>query len=447
MTAAARPRGRLMAVLGGAGLALALIAMALVFATSTSTARIAGTAQALHWANASAGSAAVARAGVAQAVVFGIDHELDVATRASVEMAVTEARSTIAQVEEWLDAIGGGGEEVVAAAAPLTDEIAAFVAAASDTVDAVAAGDARAADVTYRNEVEPDYERLSAELVAAQRRLADEIAATQRSAGTMGLLTQVMATLLIPAAAIVIYFVFMRRQYREASVRMEARLQAERELSQAKDDFIAGVSHELRTPLTGIYGFSEYLIEEGIIDPDEALELIGHINQEASELSRMVEDLLSAARLDSDALTLEITPTEVSAEVLTVAVPMQRAGATISLEGGKAHASADPIRLRQVVRNLLSNAIKHGGSHIRVSIDNGDDHVVITVADNGAGVHDKLKDRLFDRFVHDGGSSLLAGSVGLGLSIARSLARRMGGDVTYVRAVGWTNFVLALPKA
>ena len=446
MTASSAPRGRMAAVLGGTGLAVTLLSFAFVFATSRSAAEIASQAQALSWANAAAGSSALARAGVAQAVVFAIDHEAGVADAADVEAAAAEAVETVEGAEHWLEVVGSGGEELIAAAVGLTDDMERFIAAARATIDAAAAGDIDGAEVLY-DDMEARYGELSPQLESVQHGLGSRIKETEDAASTTGMVTQILATLLIPAAAILLYFVYMRRRYREVSVRMEAKLQAERELSMAKDDFIAGVSHELRTPLTGIYGFSEYLIEQGIIDPDEALELIGHINQEAGELSRMVEDLLSAARLDSDALTLDVTPTEVSAEVMTVAVPMQRAGAMITVDPGRAWAEVDPIRLRQIVRNLLSNAIKHGGSLIRVSVDNGDDHVVLTVADNGQGVKESFKDRLFDRFVHDGNQSLLAGSVGLGLSIARSLARRMGGDVTYLRAVGWTNFVVTLPKA
>jgi signal transduction histidine kinase len=446
MTGATRGPGRVAAVLGGAGLTLTLLAVAFAVATSRSTEQIAADALALHWANATSGSSAVARAGVSQAVVFGVANDLGLADRAAVEEATAEAMRTIEDLERWLSA-ATDGDANLAAARSMTDELSEFITAAEATVRAVADGDTAAAEAHFHDDLEEVYLRLSSDLDEAQSALAGQITATKRHTGTVGLVTQILATLLIPAAAIVIYFLFARRQYREASVRMEAKLAAERRLSMAKDEFIAGVSHELRTPLTGIYGFSEYLIEQGIVDPDEAMELIGHINHEAAELWRMVEDLLSAARIDSDALVLDMAPTEVGAEVLAVAAPMQRAGATITVDSDPMHAVVDPIRLRQIIRNLLSNAVKHGGSQIRVSVGGGEDHVVITVADDGDGVPEPLQDRLFGRFVHDGSESLLNGSVGLGLSIARSLAQRMGGDIDHVRAIGWTNFVVTLPRS
>jgi signal transduction histidine kinase len=103
------------------------------------------------------------------------------------------------------------------------------------------------------------------------------------------------------------------------------------------------------------------------------------------------------------------------------------------------------VRTRQIIRNLVSNAIQHGGPAVEVYLETNQRNAVVTVSDNGTGVDSSITDRLFERFVNDGQESLLNGSIGLGLSIARSLARTMDGDVSYVRAGGWTNFVLTLP--
>ena len=228
---------------------------------------------------------------------------------------------------------------------------------------------------------------------------------------------------------------------------MDAKLKAERQLNRAKDEFIAGISHELRTPLTSIYGFSEHLVENGIIDPEEALELVTLINHDSAELSRMVEDLLTAARLDSDALNFHYEVVPMLGEVDAVISPMRRAGATIRVDGDDTVVWADRARVRQILRNLVSNALRHGGDVTKVVLDERSGVMALTVTDNGQGVPSEVEARLFDRFVHDGRAPLLNGSVGLGLSIARSLAKTMGGDITYVRAMGWTNFVLTLPLA
>jgi len=442
-----RTRRRVIALVSGAGLTVTLLAIAFVFAMSAGAARIAENAQALHWANATAGTAALARAATAQAVVFGIDHELGVAGIEARDAAATEAVLALDAVETWArnaDGVSGGLRDEIEPALTLID---AFVVSGRKTVELVQAGDAAAASTLRTGEVESTYGALASSLIAVQDVISGRIDNTERMAGALGVVTQILATLLIPAAAIIAYWVLVRRQYREERLRMDANLEAERELGRAKDEFIAGISHELRTPLTGIYGFSEYLIEQGILDPAEALELLGHINHEAAELGRMVEDLLTAARLDSEALSFDPSAVDMTAMVREVVAPLERAGHVVYVDGGSATAYSDPTRSRQIVRNLVSNAIKHGGDQIRITIHENDDEVVLTIADDGPGVPDSVKERLFDRFVHEGKDTLLTGSVGLGLSIARALAEHMGGDVSYVRAVGWTNFLLTLPLA
>ena len=109
---------------------------------------------------------------------------------------------------------------------------------------------------------------------------------------------------LIPATAILAYRRIAKNQLRLAEVQLDARLDAERDLVKAKDEFVASISHELRTPLTSIYGFSELLIEEGLVDPEYSMELISMINDQSSELHRMVEDLLTSARHEAGTIIL-----------------------------------------------------------------------------------------------------------------------------------------------
>jgi signal transduction histidine kinase len=288
------------------------------------------------------------------------------------------------------------------------------------------------------------YVSLAAALGTRQSEIVDEIHRTERFAGAVGWIARLLATLLIPAAAIVAYFLLVRRQFREAELKLDAKLKAERQLSVAKDEFIAGISHELRTPLTSIYGFSEYLLENEILDPDEVMELLSLINKDSAELSRMVDDLLTAARLESDALKFTYEYVNIREETEGAIGAMVRAGTRVDVNG-EVTAWADPVRVRQIVRNLVSNAIKHGGQSVSVYLETVNSEAVVTVSDDGRGLSPEVEDRLFDRFVHDGNEMLLMGSVGLGLSIAKSLAQTMGGDIRFIRAVGWTNFEVSLP--
>jgi signal transduction histidine kinase len=438
--AASRTKNGLVAVLSGLAVIAILLALAYLFSTTSNAERVAENATSLHEANAAVGSAALSRVGVAQAVVFGIDYNYHgVATKAARDEAVAAAEANLDQTEQWALALAGDPETEALAA-----ELATFVESGRSITTMVANGGFRDADITHQNEFEPLYAGVSAQLDARQEAMATRIADTEREAGVVGLVTQLLTTLLIPAATILIYFFIVRRQYRMEHLRMETELNAQLELSDSKDAFIASISHELRTPLTGIYGFSEHLLENGIADPVETLELIRLINKDSADLSRMVDDILTAARLESDVLAFEYQAVALYEEAAAAIAPLQRAGADVRLEGN-ALVWADPVRTRQVIRNLVSNAIQHGGPAVEVYLETNERNAVVTVSDNGSGVDSSIIERLFERFVNDGEESLLNGSIGLGLSIARSLARTMDGDVTYVRAGGWTNFVLTLP--
>lgn len=434
-----RTRNRALAIVAGLGVVALLIGLGYVFSTSSGAQQVATSARSLHEANAAAGSAAVARASVAQAVVFGIDHELGVASSESRDTAISEATDTLAGATHWVDALMTDD-----ATRQLGIDLERFTESGQAIVELLDAGRSIDAEEMRQTTLEPMYKDLAASLGTRQSEIVVEIHQTERFAGTVGWIARLLATLLIPAAAIIAYFFLARRQFREAELKLDAKLQAERQLSLAKDEFIAGISHELRTPLTSIYGFSEYLIENEILDPDEAMELLGLINRDSAELSRMVDDLLTAARLESDALKFTNGYVDIRQETEAAIEAMVRAGTRVSVNG-EVTAWADPVRVRQIVRNLVSNALKHGGQSVGVYLETANDQAIITISDNGDGLSAEVEDRLFERFVHDGNETLLMGSVGLGLSIAKALAQTMGGDIRFVRAGGWTNFEVSLP--
>ncbi len=434
-----RTRNKAIAVTVGFGVIAILIALGYVFSTSSGAQQVATSARSLHEANAAAGSAAVARAAVAQAVVFGIDFELGVASVEARDITISEADITLAGTAQWVDALLADS-----ASNQLGIDLGRLAETGENIVELLVLGQSLDAESIRQDSFEPMYADLASSLGIRQSAIVDEIRVTERFAGTVGWVARLLATLLIPAAAIIAYFLLVRRQFRKAELKLESKLRAERQLSAAKDEFVAGISHELRTPLTSIYGFSEYLLENEILDPEEAMELLGLINKDSAELSRMVDDLLTAARLEADALKFTYEYVDIREETEAAIGAMVRTGTRVGVNG-EITAWADPARVRQIIRNLVSNAIKHGGQSVDVYLETANGEANITVSDNGDGLSPEIEERLFDRFVHDGNETLLMGSVGLGLSIARSLAQTMGGEVRFVRAGGWTNFEVSLP--
>ncbi len=425
---------------GTLGVALAM-SLALAFASARNTDQVTRNAESLHWINSVMGTTAVARVANAQAVFFAFDQSIEVASPEAAEAAIDEARRALEAVSAWTVQVPPDVDQL------LVENADRFVAVGSVVLDLASSGQVDEALEANVDRLEPAFKLLETDLVTAQQGIRDRIADTQALAGRLATVTQIAVTLLIPLAALITYRRIIQRQVREHGLLADARLEAERALNRAKDEFIAGLSHEFRTPLTSIYGFSEVLIETGIVDPESTLELINLINVESAELSRMVEDLLTAARLESEALTIAPTSLDPATECEAVLGPMRRSGLDVTTDLASRPISADGLRLRQILRNLLSNAAKHGGDRIGVVGRVQGSFYVWSVVDDGGGVPASIADRLFDRFVHDGREALLAGSVGLGLNIARSLAEAMGGELAYTRQEGLTVFTFTTPLA
>lgn len=218
------------------------------------------------------------------------------------------------------------------------------------------------------------------------------------------------------------------------------------DMLESKDLFVAAVSHELRTPLTAVVAFAEMLRDRTDLDPTEREEFLGLIAEQSREASYLIEDLLVAARLDSDELSVSTQPTVLRPEILTVVSPF--AGER-SIEVDHAATDrvvlADPGRLRQIIRNLVGNAVKHGGLSVAVTAEVDDDTCHLIVRDNGPGVPPGAEAALFEPYRHGEQRDDQPMSMGLGLNVSRRLAELMGGTLTYRRRDGHTEFVLVLP--
>lgn len=217
------------------------------------------------------------------------------------------------------------------------------------------------------------------------------------------------------------------------------------ELAQAKDRFIAAVSHELRTPLSAVVGFAGELAQR-IADysPQEISEMANFVHTQAVELTELVNDLLTAERAASGNLTIS-SGDVMLLEECTKAVDSILGHPPIDVSGPEVAARADGLRTRQILRNLITNAVKYGGETIKVEVSASDGTATVTVSDDGAGVQAIDGERIFDPYYRAAGSESKPDSVGLGLSVARQLARLMKGDLVYRRENGWTVFELTLP--
>ena len=219
------------------------------------------------------------------------------------------------------------------------------------------------------------------------------------------------------------------------------------QMVRSKDQMIATVSHELRTPLTAVLGFAEVLRERASSGDDEELAMLGTIAEQAGEMSYIVEDLLVAARTEEESVSVRSEPVDMVATVQSVVRSLGMTHRVTVANRTRVSALGDNVRLRQVLRNLFTNADRYGGTRIEVDIDLRGRSMVVHVRDDGDGVEADLWEEIFDPYVSLGIAFGRPGSLGLGLTVSRRLARRMGGDLTSRRHAGWSVFELSLPVA
>jgi signal transduction histidine kinase len=227
-------------------------------------------------------------------------------------------------------------------------------------------------------------------------------------------------------------------------------------LARQKTDFVSNVSHELKTPLTSIRMFSELLAGDAGDDPSRRRTYVDIISTEAARLTRLINNVLDFARMERNDTKYQFAPANLAAVAKETAdnyrAQLEAAGYHFDVEISEnmlpIHGDRDA--LSQVVLNLLSNAEKYGGEtgEIRLEAKEGTTgHAIVRVLDRGIGVPRGKEEAIFEKFVraHDSLSSGIQGS-GLGLTLARQIARAHRGDVTYhARPGGGSAFTLVIP--
>jgi signal transduction histidine kinase len=228
----------------------------------------------------------------------------------------------------------------------------------------------------------------------------------------------------------------------------------EREVERLKDEFLATVSHELRTPLTSIVGYAEALAagDFGRLEADQ-VEFIGVIERNANRLTRLVDDLLLTARIESHTLELNIEDVDAAALVADCAQVVtpyaESRGVRLVLETEPLMLRADTLRITQLLNNLLSNAVKFtpDGGTVTARTSTEDDVGIIEVEDTGMGIPAEEQGKLFERFFRSSVAHRRSiEGTGLGLVIAKAIAERHGGRIGFESQVGkGTTFRVELP--
>ena len=219
-------------------------------------------------------------------------------------------------------------------------------------------------------------------------------------------------------------------------------------LVRAKDELVASISHEIRTPLSVVLGLASELRDRYVdFDPHMHQEFASLITDQGQEMANIVEDLLVAARADTGSIVLSPGVVDLHGEVEATArsLPEYELRGTLS-NRADAQCWGDPGRIRQILRNLITNARRYGGDDIVIATRRFDDHIELDVVDDGSGVSEDEAGTIFEPFGRAHSAGTQPGSIGLGLSVSRDLARRMGGDLVYSRVAEQTVFTLTLPR-
>jgi len=435
--------GRFAALTLGMGVAMILV-FALVFSIAYGTRAIAAHASALHNADEALRAATIVRgqAGLATHLTV-LEQQFGWDAAEGIEVAVDDVLLALTDLDKALLGLIGDVDNLSATIVTSGRE---FRTTTRDILDGIENPDILDGQAIDAEGLDSSFRKFTATLIIERDHQAASVATANRTMGRVGDIARFLVAFLVPTAAIILYRELSRRQARQNE--LEVRLETEKDLGQARDDFIANASHELRTPLTSILGLAYLIDEDDAVEESPMItEMVGLIISEANDLSRMVDDLLTTARLDAGALHFQLENLNAVDEIQEVVGPLERSGAAIAVQAQPSLVRSDRLRLRQVIRNLLSNARKYGGPNVRIVAEPVSGWFEIRVEDDGAGIPDELRERLFQRYLHEEDMPTVLGSVGLGLSIVGALAEGMGGAVWYVRHHGWTSFVVRIPLA
>jgi two-component system, OmpR family, phosphate regulon sensor histidine kinase PhoR len=238
-----------------------------------------------------------------------------------------------------------------------------------------------------------------------------------------------------------------------------------RRMERVRRDFVANLGHELRTPLTSVKLLAETLAGGGVSDTATTRDFAAQIEREVDHLAQLVDELLDLSKIESGETSLNLEALDPDVVVATtvdrIAPVAERHDIRVRQLAGTPsglRALADAGRLGQALLNLAHNAVKysHHGGEVRIGWEASDEHVRFTIADDGIGIPEQHRPRIFERFYKVDRSRTRArsdpeqagGSAGLGLAIVRHIAEAHGGSVGVESVEGaGSTFWIDVPRA
>ncbi|MCI0678459.1 MAG: EAL domain-containing protein [Actinobacteria bacterium] len=419
------------------GILLVLVGMAVVIARGDTTQQVAAVAEEARRVDALIIAATGLAGEVREALIIAQTATQGLVDPSQAASAADRIHTAIAGLQQAVEGLHADPDLVIAAN-PVIEEAAALATA-------VMRGASTDAVQIAETELGPSLDLLLR--LGEERSLekSTHIDGVSQGFGTVATAARYVTALLIPAVALFLLYRAVRRSQRLSLLRSE--LARERDLRRKKDAFLEAASHHIRTPLTAVVGFAELLRDRSRdFNAGVRQEITELMAIEAAETAAVVDDLLVAARYDLEDLESHDEPTDIRDLIDGVTrdwATRERMRLTVR---GASTTSTDPRLLSHAIRNLLKNSTTFGGDHIRVEIMEVDRGVVIEVADDGKPLPAGEEERIFGLYYSYTPDSALAPSLGLGLPVARRIAKTLGGDLRYDRLEPENVFELSIPR-
>lgn len=234
--------------------------------------------------------------------------------------------------------------------------------------------------------------------------------------------------------------------------KIRSSIQKDIRLSQRQSNFLLSVTHELKTPLASNKLYLQTLLKRKNLDRDQQEDLLEQAITENKRLEGMIENILTATRIENHRLELNFEKLELDKEIKRIVETWSRERTEVKLNlQGNIIANVDPFVVEVAVVNLLENAFKYGGENpvLEVILSKDSDQIVISIKDQGIGIPTKFKDSIFDKFVRIGNEETrLQKGTGLGLYIVKELLKIHGGSISYSHnEPKGSHFKIILPYA
>ncbi|MEX2426576.1 MAG: HAMP domain-containing sensor histidine kinase [Thermomicrobiaceae bacterium] len=227
----------------------------------------------------------------------------------------------------------------------------------------------------------------------------------------------------------------LAHSFNSMASQIEQAQERQAEVERARREMLVAVSHDLRTPLSSIRAMGEAILD-GVVDTQEGKQYVRQMMIETNNLSLLINDLFELSQIDVGSLKLQREPCDLRDLISDTinAMRVQAAQLNIDLQGKDADTPqlvlADSARMQRVLTNLVQNALQHtpSGGTVRIRVEDAGPKLRVTVSDNGDGIGPEELPFIFDSF-YRGDGARSDGGAGLGLTIARGIVERHGGEI------------------